>query len=445
MEAPPNHGGDMLNIRPGEWRLATLSSLFHFLVLFGYFLLRPLREAMGASGGMYQLRWLFGVTCLVSLVVVLAFGGVVARTNRRRFIPIAFGFVAACLLVFASLIVADVRQGGGWIGLDAQTDAARYVGYVFFTWLSVVNLVMTSVFWAYMVDIFSAERGRRIFAFIGVGGTLGAFLAPIFVDLLSHLDTPYLPAGLMLLGAGCFLLAVAVMQVIDRSALLPTAPGELAPDPRQAPCKVGGSFWEGLTLIGTSKYLSGVGGWIVLMAISNTLIYFTQANFALSESDTLSDLVGNFAQFDYVAQGLTLFTQLFITARIIRRIGVGWTLATLPLLTLAGFAVLAIWPLYGVILIFQGLHRACRYALSRPARETLYAVLQPAEKYKAKPVIDVFLYRGGDLAGIGFDAMPALLGLGIAGLAATSAPLAAFWIVLSIGLGRMQKRKEQSV
>ena len=65
------------------------------------------------------------------------------------------------------------------------------------------------------------------------------------------------------------------------------------------------------------------------------------------------------------------------------------TLAVLPLVTLIGFGVLAIWPLYGVMAIFQALQRATRYAISRPSRETLFSVVTPAQKYKAKPVIDV--------------------------------------------------------
>ena len=125
----------------------------------------------------------------------------------------------------------------------------------------------------------------------------------------------------------------------------------------------------------------------------------------------------------------------------IRRLGVGWTLAILPLVTLAGFAVLAIWPLYGVMAVFQALHRATRYAISRPARETLFSVVPPAERYKAKPLIDVFLYRGGDLAGAGIQAV--LAGLGsLALMVASVTPFAAVWCALSVALGRAQSRRD---
>ena len=446
----------MLNMKRGELPLAVMSALFFFLVLCGYFFLRPVREAMGVARGMDELRWLFVATSVTSLAAVLAFGGVVARMNRRRFIPVAYLFVIGCLIGFAALLIQDVRAGGGLIGTDAQTGLSRGVGYTFYIWLTVINLFTTSVFWAFMVDIFDVDQGKRLFAFVGIGGTLGALAGGWATNLISGMtESPYLPAGLMLTGAGCFALAIAVMLTLDRMAVRSDASslgavgggpaGGGAADGNSAAAddggEIGGSFWEGAQAVLMSPYLLGVGLWVVFMAISNTMIYFTQANIILNDSDTFSQLVGSFAQFDYVAQIVTLITQVFITTHLIRKVGVGWTLAVLPLVTLAGFAVLAVWPVYGVMLIFQAIHRATRYAISRPSRETLFSVVTPSEKYKAKPVVDVFLYRFGDAAGAGIDGMFAALGLTLAWVAMSTAPLAAMWIALSIGMGSAQLRK----
>ncbi len=446
----------MLNMKRGELPLATMSALFFFLVLCGYFFLRPVREAMGVARGMDELRWLFVATSVASLAAVLAFGGVVARMNRRRFIPIAYIFVIVCLIGFAALLIQDVRTGGGLIGTDAQTGLSRGIGYTFYIWLTVINLFTTSVFWAFMVDIFDVDQGKRMFAFVGIGGTLGALAGGWATSLISGMtESPYLPAGLMLTGAGCFALAIAVMLMLDRmavrsdaSALSEAGGGSAGDDAADRDSEaeadggeIGGSFSDGARAVVTSPYLLGVGLWVVFMAISNTMIYFTQANIILNDSDTFSQLVGSFAQFDYVAQIVTLITQVFITTHLIRKVGVGWTLAVLPLVTLAGFAVLAMWPVYGVMLIFQAVHRATRYAISRPSRETLFSVVTPSEKYKAKPVVDVFLYRFGDAAGAGIDGMFAALGLTLAWVAMSTAPLAAMWIALSIGMGSAQLRK----
>jgi AAA family ATP:ADP antiporter len=333
-----------LNFKRGELTLGVLAALFYFCVLCGYFFLRPVREAMGVSGGMGQLRWLFVMTSMVSLILVLLFGGVVSRLDRRRFIPVGYLFVIVCLLGFASLLVVDAGAGGGLIGTDAETGLARGVGYTFYSWLSAINLFVNSLFWAFMVDIFNVDQGKRMFAFIGIGGTLGALIGGWATNVISGMtDSVYLPVGLMLTGAGFFGAAIAVMLTLDRVAVgsehshltKDTAAPTVRPGER-----IGGSFWDGATAVATSPYLLGIAAFIVFLAISNTLIYFTQANIILDSTDTFSQRVGAFAQFDALAQGATLITQIFITTRVIKRLGVGWTLAILPLVTVAGCHVL---------------------------------------------------------------------------------------------------------
>ena len=434
-----------LNFRSGELSLAFLSGLFYFCVLCGYFFLRPVREAMGVSGGMGQLRWLFLITSVVSLILVLLFGGVVSRLDRRRFIPVGYLFVVMCLIGFSVLLIVDAGAGGGLIGTDAETSLSRGVGYTFYTWLSAINLFVNSLFWAFMVDIFNVDQGKRMFAFIGIGGTIGALVGGWATNVISGMtDSVYLPVGLMLTGAGFFAVAIVVMLTLDRAALrsehssltknytTSTVPsGE----------RIGGGFWDGATAVVQSPYLLGIAAFIVFLAISNTLIYFTQANIILDNTDTFSQRVGGFAQFDALAQGATLITQIFITTRVIKRLGIGWTLAILPVVTVMGFAVLAIWPLYGVMALFQAVHRATRYAISRPARESLFSVVSVAEKYKAKPLIDVFLYRGGDVAGAGIQSALSALGT-MTLMAAATVPFAAIWCVLSVTLGRAQQRRD---
>lgn len=429
-------------MEPQERPLALLSALFFFLVLCGYFFLRPVRDAMGVARGMGDLRWLFGVTSAASLLVVLAFGGVVARTNRRRFIPAWYGFVIVCLLGFAALLIGDAAAGGGLIGTDTETALARGVGYTYYVWLSVANLFMTSVFWSFMVDIFEFGQGKRIFAFVGAGGTLGSITGSWAAGQISGAtDSAYLPAGFMLAACVLFAGAVAVMLLLDRMAPPRRTPTTGGSDESGGDARIGGTFWEGAKTVATSPYMLGIGLWVVFLAVSNTLIYFAQANLISQAADTFSERVENFAYFDFLAQSATLLVQVFVTARLLKWLGVGWTLAIVAVVTLIGFAVLALWPVLGVLAIFQAVHRATRHAVSRPARETLFSVVTEREKYKAKPVVDVFLYRGGDVAGMGIDGLFAVLGLGVAAVAMATAPLAGFWIALSAGLAAAQARK----
>ena len=430
----------LLAIHRTELPPVLLSASYFFTVLCGYNFLRPVREAMGVSGGMNDLRWLFAVTSVVSLVVVLCFGGLVARTNRRKFIPIAYLLVIVCLLLFSGILILDIASGGGLIGSSSETDLSRLVGYVFFVWLSVANLFVTSVFWAFMVDIYTVEQGKRVFAFIGIGGTLGALIGGWATSIISsNTESPYLPVGLMLTGAAFFGLSIFLVLLLDRitGSDAPSSSITRDFDSQKVP-EVDGPFWEGLRAVLSSPYLLGIGLYVILMAISNTLIYFAQANIVFTNTDTFSERVAGFAQFDALAQALTLITQLFITTHLIKRLGVGWTLSILPAVTILGFATLSIWTAYGVMAIFQAVHRATRYAVARPARETLFSVVSTSEKYKAKPVVDVFLYRGGDLAGVGVEGAFAAIGLSISGIAGATIPLAGIWSLLSLRLARTQ-------
>jgi AAA family ATP:ADP antiporter len=331
----------LLNFKKGELPLAVLSALFYFCVLCGYFFLRPVREAMGVSRGMDDLRWLFVGTSLVSLAVVLLFGGVVSQLDRRKFIPIGYLFVIVCLFIFAGLLVADAFAGGGLIGTDAGTTTSLVTGYTFYMWLSTINLFVNSLFWAFMVDVFNVDQGKRMFAFIGIGGTLGALAGGWATNQISGMtESVFLPPGLMMIGAAFFGLSILIMLRLD-SVALASEHSQLTADStrgaaQQGREKIGGKAWDGITEIIRSPYLLGIAAYIVLMAISNTLIYFTQAAVISEATDTFSQRVESFALFDMATQLATLITQVFITTHLIKRLGVGLTLTIMPLITVAG-------------------------------------------------------------------------------------------------------------
>ena len=271
----------VLNFKRGELRLAVLAACFYFCVLSGYFFLRPVRDAMGVSRGMDELRWLFVITSIVSLILVLLFGGAVSRMDRRKFIPVGYLFVVVCLLGFASLLVMDAVAGGGLIGSDAQTSLSRNVGYTFYVWLSAINLFVNSLFWAFMVDVFNVDQGKRMFAFIGIGGTLGALVAGWATNVISGMtESVYLPVGLIATGAGLFIAAIALMLTLDRAALrsehsiLGTQHGPPTSNPGEP---IGGNFWDGAASLARSPYLLGIALFIIFMAISNlSLIHISE-------------------------------------------------------------------------------------------------------------------------------------------------------------------------
>ncbi len=415
--------GRLVGVRGGEWRTLVLSGAYFFLLLFGYFLLRPLREAMGVQRSMGDLRWLFLVTCVVSLAATLAFGSAVSRLDRARFIGLASRVVIGCLLVFVALRLV--------LGEDGRT----YTGYVFYVWLSVVNLFLVSVFWAFMADVWSLEQGKRLFPVIGVGGTLGALLGSMFAWQLAPVIGP---AWQMVGACVCFEASVWIARGIDAGGRARTG------RPARA---IGGRWADGAAAVARSPYLLGIGAYIALIAVSSTLIYFTQAKLVSDAADELERRVALFAQLDTWTQLATLLVQLFVTRHMIGRLGVGVTLMVLPVVTVAGFAALAwveageAWIVFGVFAAFNALHRATRYAVARPTRETLFSVVSESEKYKAKPIVDVFLYRGGDVAGVAVERLVAAVVIGLGGMLAAAAPLAVLWGGLSVWLAAQQRRR----
>ncbi len=425
----------MLRASPGELTPLALSAAFFFCVLFGYSMLRPVREAMGVEGGMSELRVLFIFTAVFSLVVAMAFGTLVHRLDRRRFIPIGFRAVMLCLIVFAALR----------LGFGDEVKAAT--GRVFYVWLSVVNLFLTSIFWAFMADSWSLEQGKRLFPAIGVGGTLGAIAGSSVPSMLStHIGAP----GLMLCAVVLFECAVRLMRWLDREQL---SRGQMPAEPTGTTSVDQIGLIDGLAFIVRSPYLLGIVLYIGLIAVSSTFVYFTGAELVVRAETELVERVALFGQLDWLAQVFTLLVQLFITGRVIRLVGIGGTLGVLPAITVAGFGTLWIvsglenvepWQLFAVFALFQALHRAGRYAVARPARETLFSVLSRDEKYKAKVVVDMFAYRGGDVVGAQLYAALA----SIAALALATVPLVAVWgtlgVVLALGQTRLHRRIARS-
>jgi AAA family ATP:ADP antiporter len=207
----------------------------------------------------------------------------------------------------------------------------------------------------------------------------------------------------------------------------------------QAP--VGGHALSGFVLLLRSPYLAGIALWVLLLSLAGTFLYFMQANIVASASDDPAVRTRIFASIDLAAGLLTVAVQILVTGRIMQRFGVGRAAAFLPFVFAIGFAVLATVPALALVIAFQALQRTANFALSNPAREVLFTVVDREEKYKAKYLIDGVVFRGGDaLSGWAFNALRAA-GLELAAIAAVTVPVALGWLVLALALGRAQERR----
>ena len=411
----------VVEVRPEEVGVLFLSGAYFFLVLTSYYIIRPIRDEMGVAGGVENLAWLFTGTLAGTLLVHPLFSWTVARYPRRLFIPIAYRFFIFNLLLFF-LLLRVVPEG-----------AYVWVGRVFFNWTSVFNLFVVSVFWAFMADIFRSEQGKRLFGFIGLGGTLGAILGSSVTVFLAETIGP---VNLLLVSA--FFLEVALRCVralgrrVTRRGVRPAEDEEKA---------IGGGVLAGITGALRSPYLLAIILFIFLFTFSSTAMYFQQADIVSRHFADPGARTAFFARIDLLVNLLTLLTQAFLTGRIIKWFGLGVALAILPLVTALGFGILGAVPTLGVLMVVQTLRRGWNYGLMKPALEALYTVLPREEKYKAKNFIDTFVYRAGDQTGAWSYNGLMTMGLGATALAFMNVPVAGIWMAIGLGLGWAQRRR----
>jgi AAA family ATP:ADP antiporter len=415
-------------VRPEEVAALLWSFAYFFCLLAGYYVLRPLRDEMGIAGGVKNLQWMFTATFVVMLAAVPVFGWVVATLPRRRFIPLVYHFFVVNIALFWLLLTLDV----------ARTDVAR----VFFVWISVFNLFAVSVFWSFMADLYTSEQGKRLFGFIAAGGSAGALLGPAITVTLA---VPLGPVNLLIIAAVLLELAVLCARRLERAAP-PVAPGPGAPAgaPTVETRGMGGGWLAGLAMIARSPYLAGIALWVAMLSIAGTFLYFQQANIVAAASDDPAVRTRIFATIDLVIGILTIVVQFFATGRLIGRFGVGRAAAFLPLVFVVGFLVLAWMPVLGVVIAFQALQRTANFALSNPAREVLFTVVRRDEKYKAKNVIDIVVFRGSDAVGGWAFALLRGVGLELSAISLATVPLAAGWLVLALALGRAQESRART-
>jgi ATP:ADP antiporter, AAA family len=412
----------VVDVRDDEMSAMLVSFAFFFCVLSGWFVMRPIRDAVAAASGVSKLPWLFAGTLAVTLICQPLFAAVVSRYPARRFIPITFQFFVANLAVFYVLF-RTVSQTEG-----SSTDVI--IGRAFFIWTSMFNFFVTSVFWCFMADVYRSEQAKRLFGFIGLGGTLGSVAGSAATAVLAqHIGTP----NLILVSIA--LLELAVLAVV-RFPVQGDAGRESGDSKRDE--IIGGSIWAGVSHVMRSPYLLAISAFLILYSLGSTILYFAQADIVGREYADRAARTTVLAQVELAAQVLTILVQAFLTGRVIRLLGLAVTLALLPLLSILGFSALAAMPVFTTLAVFTVLRRGTNFALTNPAMETLFTVVKREDKYKAKSFIETFVYRGGDQLAAWTYAGLSALGLGLVGISMTAVPMAGLWLMLALWVGRKQ-------
>ena len=425
LETTSSHSGAIAFLRhamaralpatPQERAAALWSFAYFFTLLAGYYVLRPLRDQMAIAGGIRNLPWLFTATFATLLIAQPLYGMLVAKLPRARFIPIVNHFFVVNLALF-------------WLFLTLQIDTAL-VARMFYVWVAVFSLFSVAVFWSFMADLFTADQGKRLFGFIGAGGTAGALLGPVLTIWLS---VPLGPANLLIPAMILIEAAVFCVWRLERVA----TPHQRAQDER-----LGGGAFAAIPELIRSPYLIGLAAWISLQSFCATILYFEQIHIVAAEVQGAGAQARLFAAIDLAVNLFTLATQILATGQLLKRFGSGTSAAALPAVFVAGFVVIFLTPTLAAVLAAQVAQRWIHFALANPARQVFYTVLGREEKYKAKNLIDVVIYRGSDaLYGWVFDSLQ-LLGLKLGTIALVAAPVSAIWLILSAALGRAQEQR----
>jgi len=429
-------------VRPGESTTALLLAANGFLILAAYYVIRPLRSALvlpiriglpggGVLTGPEIQSYVGAIMAPLFLVIVPLYGIFASTVNRIRLINYVTLFFVSNLLVFFLL---------GRAGLMPTA-----LGVVFLLWTGIFNLMVVAQFWSFANDLYTVEQGKRLFAIIGfgasVGAIAGAFITSFLIGRLGDLP-------MMLISAGILMVCLALTNLIHRRERDRASNARNRIQAEQPLGRAGG-----FQLVLRERYLMLIG-LLTLAAqlvntngnyiLSATLAQTARAAVATGTAGGLSErqIIGSYmAGTDFWQNLLVVVIQLFLVSRIFKYLGVGGSLFILPTIALSSYGLFAAAPLLAVIRVGKIAENATDYSLQNTARRALFLPTSREAKYKALQAVETFFWRGGDmLSGVATLLIVQFLGLGVRSYAVVNLWLVVVWIVLAIALSRENRR-----
>ena len=414
--------GLIANVQGHEVKAVAGSFLFVVLLMSAYYILRPVRDAMASDWSDAEVSWLWTLNFFISTAIVAVYGALVARFPLRFLVPATYGIFALTFLFFYALA--------------SLSSDRTLVDKSFYVWVSVFSLFHISVFWSFMSELFSKEQAGRLFGIIAAGASVGGLIGPSIPSFFSaYLGTD----NLLLLASAMLVLPIPLIFYLQALKI-----SDLGNEALAAPlpsARIGGNPFAGFTLFISNPYLLAIGLFILLYTGISSFVYFELKNLLAELSRAERTVI--WAQMDLAVNVLSITVGLFATGRLVGRFGLATTIALIPVMICAGLIIVAISPFLGAVIALQVIRRAGNYAVTRPAREMLFTRVDRETRFKAKPVIDIVAYRGGDmLMAWAFTGLTQGLGLGLAAVAAVGAGIAALWAMVGIYLGRWFEQGE---
>jgi AAA family ATP:ADP antiporter len=404
-------------IEPFEVKAVILSMLYFFFLFGSYSVIKPVRDAMGTVYGIERIQELFTGTFIASFLFAPLYSGLASRIKLSTFLPWVYGCVAASIVVFYALFAFGEAQD-------------RWVAAAFYIWVSTFNMLILSVFWTFMADLFSRTQAKRLFGFVAAGGTLGGIAGPaIATFLVKRVGTN----NLMLISAAGFVVtAILVSMLAHEKQTLQAAGSEVQPTTLDH--RLGGNPFDGFVLLLRSPYLLLFALFLLLMTWISTIVYIQLGDLITKAFSSREARTQAYASIDLVVNSCAVLIQLFGTGRIISRFGVNTGLLLNPLIMVMAFIAIVFSPVLLVLGGIQIIRRVAEYAVAKPTREMLFTVVDQASKYKAKNVIDTVIYRFGDVSSAWLSSF--ILPFGVTGLAIFGVIVSAAWFPIAYLLGK---------
>jgi AAA family ATP:ADP antiporter len=415
-------------VRRGEAAGALLLAANVFCLLASYYLLKTVREALILSEGGAEVKsYAAGAQAMILLLVVPAYGAFASRVNRIRLINGVMLFFVSHLVLFHQLAAHGVQ-----------------IGVPFFLWVGIFNLVVVAQFWAFASDLYTHERGQRLFPLVGIGASVGALVGAGLASglLAAHVDPPQL----LLLAATGLMVCIGLTSCANHREHSRHEPATAGPiDERLGP-------EGGFHLIVTNRYLRLMALMVILLNVVNTIGEFllgklvvVQASGALVDGTaaglTKSQLIGIFyGDFFGWVNLVSLVIQLFVVSRVFKRIGVRGALFVLPLVAFVSYAGLVLLPVLAAVRIGKIFENSTDYSLQNTARHALFLPTSREAKYKAKQAIDGFFWRVGDVLQAIVVFIGVRLAFGVPQFALLNQLLVVIWLVVIVGINREHKR-----
>ena len=406
-------------IKPNEIRATLLSFSFVFLLMTAYFILRPVRDAMSSDWTDTELSWLWTSTFFFSFIAVSLYGEIISRIKFNYVVPGVYVFFSISFFAFnfLSLILID----------------PDIINKIFYVWLSVFSLFHVSVFWSFISNIFSKEQAPRLFGFIPSGASIGAILGPsvpiLFANQVGTMN-------LLIIAGIILLIPVPLISWLEKIQFSELKNHKVNLDETKNTIKK--DFLSGFSSLIKNPYLISISLFILFYVVMNTFIYFELRKLLIDfDRDARTQI---WASIDLIVNVLAIVTAIFLTGRITTRFGMPTTLALIPVLMVLGWLVVAISPILLFLIGLQIIRRAGNYAITKPGREMLFTLVDNEARYKVKPVIDIVVYRGGDMLTAWFYTfLTATLGLGLSGVSIIAAAVASLWALTGLYLGKRYK------